>query len=148
MADTLPLIFGGAALAVGITLLGGGIKLTLHALTLRTKGLKTQAVIDRIDVREVTERHDDTTYIAHYYTEVVRFTTWDGQPANAKLPTKNEKEPRGSVGDTIDITYNPDAPSLAAPVHGSSRGIIGPILIAAGAALSLFAAYFLQNMLA
>ena len=65
-----------------------------------------------------------------------------------KLPEKNESEHRGQIGERIEIRYNPDRPTLATPVVGSTMGIIGPILIVAGLALSGFAGWFiLQNVM-
>lgn len=147
MSDLFPTLFDGAALITGIALFVTGIKHTFNAMTLRTKGQKATATIERVDVRETMMHRDDQPVTVCYYTEVVKYTTWDGQVMVIKLPEKNESEHRGQIGETIEIRYNPDRPTLATPVVGSTMGVIGPILIVAGLALSSFAGWFiLQNV--
>lgn len=148
MSDLFPYLFDGAALITGVTLFATGVKHTFNAMTLRTKGLKATATIERVDVRETMMRHDDPPITVYYYTEVVKYTTWDGQAMTVKLPEKNESERRGNVGDVIEIRYNPDRPTLVTPVVGSTMGIIGPILILVGLALCGFSAWFaLENLI-
>lgn len=120
-----------------------GVRLTKRALTLRARGLEADAEVVRVDVRESRERHDDMPVVRHYYTETVRFTAWDGGVREAALPVRNETEGHDAVGDSIRIRYDPDRPETAAPVKGSTLGIVGPLLILAGigtAALSVFMA--------
>lgn len=120
-----------------------GLRLTKRAMVLRSRGLEADAEVIRVDVRESTERHDDMPVVRRYYTETVRFTAWDGGVREAALPVRNETEGHAAVGDSIRIRYDPDRPETAAPVTGSTLGIVGPLLILAGigmAALAVFMA--------
>ena len=118
-----------------------GVRLTKRALPLRSRGLETDAVVIRVDVRETEERHDDMPVIKHLYTETVRFTGWDGSVREAALPVRNEAEGHAEAGDTLRIRYDPEHPDIAAPVKGSNIGVIGPLLILAGAGLACVAVY-------
>lgn len=110
------LLFG----LVGLLFLGKGLLLASSASRLSSQGLETEAEVVRVDVRKRLAHKDQTDYWQHFYTEVVTFTTWDGQKAEVRLPEKNEKEARTKPGDKLMIRYNPDKLTEATPVKGNT----------------------------
>lgn len=138
--DNFPLIFFSLFAFAGCIFLLQGLRLFMRSRRLAAKGLRAEAEVIRIDVRESHGRRDDMPVIENYYTEVVRYVTWEGQMVEARLPEKNEEEKRAKPGDVISIVANPDDPAEIAPASGGTTGLTAVILIVAGAAMTAGAA--------
>lgn len=118
----------------GVVLAGKGLQLVSAASRMASDAMTTQAEVVRIDERKRLAHRDQTDYWQVFYTEVVRFTAWNGETVEARLPEKNAEESRAKPGDIIQIRYHPDRLTEVVPAAGNPWPMQGVMLIVLGAA--------------
>lgn len=129
------LIFSCFFLAIAFCLIMVGMIRLWRSNRLKNDGVKTTAVVEKVNVRYSVTRHDEQTERHPIYQEIVAFTTWECQQARAALPERNEREGHAAEGDELEIYYDARDPSRAQRVEGSSQGMQGLVMIIAGLAL-------------
>lgn len=114
-----------------LSLQGAGV--TYSVLSLRTQGQKATAEVIQIasEMRpQKTNRIQERT--EYTYLEVVKFTTDAGKEVQSRLYGKGESESRYSVGDTVEIYYNPEAPAQITDANSHAQLVKGVVTIAFG----------------
>lgn len=135
-------IFALLVAAVGLFLFLQGVLFLRRSFKLKTDGLEAEAEIVRVDTRKSTKRQNEDIIETEFFTEIVRFVTWDGKTVTTMLPEKNEFELPGRVGDKVKIRYNPSRPREAERVRGTQLFPVGLGLTVFGL-LAIAGSYFI-----
>ena len=102
---------------IGGSLYSAGKAMTAHRLS--QSGTLTEATVVRVDVEEIRTRENDMDVFKKRYREVVAYQNASGEKFETRLTVKAEGEPRLSVGDRVEIRYDPENPASAVEAHGS-----------------------------
>lgn len=104
-----------------------------RALNLHIRGQKDTAEVIQIACEMRPQKNDDIQERAEYtYFEVVTFTTDTGKEVQSRLYGKGESESLYSVGDTVEIYYNPEAPAQITDASSHAQLIKGIAAIVFG----------------
>lgn len=125
----LSLLFTGFSFY--IILYGAGV--TYNSMHLRISGIKTTAEVVDI-VGEMRPRKTDSIKERTEYTyfEIVSFTAENGDKIQSQLYGKGESEERYSIGEQIEIYYNPQNPNQIVDAGSNSETVKGIVAVIFG----------------
>ena len=125
----LSLLFTGFSFY--IILYGAGV--TYNSMHIRISGIKTTAEVVDI-VGEMRPRKTDSIRERTKYTyfEIVAFTAENGDKIQSQLYGKWESEERYSIGEQIEIYYNPQNPNQIVDAGSNSETVKGIVAVIFG----------------
>lgn len=109
-----------------------GLSRVLRAISLSRNGTPAKAKCIRINTQEKMMRQNEGPMTELRYLSVVAFHLPNGEPIEAPLLSKKSREKCLSIGQTVNILYNPDRPTEVIVAGDKSPIIIGLLMTLGG----------------
>lgn len=147
MVLTFDLIFLALFGIVGGMAAFFGLLRFLRALSLSRNGTPTTAKCIRINTYEKKVRKNEGPETELRFREVVAFKTVNGEPVEAELLAKTASQKCISIGQTVNILYNPDRPQEVTVAGDKAPFIIAILLFLAGTAFLTISLLLLSSQI-